>query len=308
MPHRLEEAILRTVLYADVFSFALTPAEIHHFLIHDEPADPAEIEDLLNTSPRLRAVLHYESGYVAAQNRAELVAHRQRREHAAQALWPLARQYGIWLARMPFVRMVALTGALAVHNPADDHDDLDYLLVVLPRRVWLARAFSIVLVRLARRRGIEICPNYVLAANRLVQEQRDVFVAHEVAQMVPLYGHDLYRRLRSENIWVRVHLPNADGVFHAEAEHSTGKLWQALKTLIEWLLSGALGNWLEDWERRRKLRRFAPDLQALHSAAQLDEHQVKGHFNDHGRRVLRAYYDRLRHYNLAPQPDAIPGD
>lgn len=308
MPHRLEEAILRTVLYADVFNFALTPAEIHHFLIHDHPTDAAAIEETLISSARLRALLHYESGYVTAQGRLELIARRLERERAAQALWPSAQQYGVWLARLPFVRMVALTGALAVRNPSDQRDDLDYLLIVLPRRVWLARAFSILLVRLARRRGMEICPNYVLAANTLTQQRRDIFVAHEVAQMVPLYGHDLYWRLRAENTWVSAHLPNAGGIFHVEPERPTGRMWRTLKRSLEWILGGRLGDWLEDWERRRKLRRFAPDMQQASSAAQLDEHQVKGHFNDHGRRVLQQYYERLRRYELTPQPDPIPGD
>ncbi len=311
MQHRLEEAVLRTVLYADVFSFALTPAEIHHFLIHDRPTDAAAIEEILISSARLRALLHYESGYVTAQGRLELIARRLERERAAQVLWPLAQQYGVWLARLPFVRMVALTGALAVRNPSGQRDDLDYLLIVLPRRVWLARAFSILLVRLARRRGIEICPNYVLAANMLTQQRQDIFVAHEVAQMVPLYGHDLYWRLRAENAWVSAHLPNASGVFYMEPERPTGRVWRTLKRLLEWMLSGRLGDWLEGWERRRKLRRFMPDIQRASSAAQLDEHQIKGHFNDHGRRVLQQYDERLRRHKLTPQPDpilGIPGD
>ena len=34
---RIEEAILRTVIYADIFNFPLTRAELHHYLIADTP-------------------------------------------------------------------------------------------------------------------------------------------------------------------------------------------------------------------------------------------------------------------------------
>ena len=119
---------------------------------------------------------------------------RVERDQASLLLWPPALSYGAWLARLPFVRMVALTGALAMRNASADDDDLDYVLVTAPGRVWLARAFAIVLVRLAKRRGVVVCPNYVLAESALAQDKHDLFMAHEVAQMVPIYGARSMRR------------------------------------------------------------------------------------------------------------------
>jgi hypothetical protein len=133
----LEIAILRTILYADVFNFALTPAEIQHFLIHDQPTTYEQIAQALHHSAYLRQHLVIKDGYVAC--REELIEQRQTREQASQHLWPQAVRYAIWLGRLPFVRMVALTGALAMHNAAADDDDLDYLVVTATNRVWLAR-------------------------------------------------------------------------------------------------------------------------------------------------------------------------
>lgn len=304
----IDAAILRTVLYADVFHFPLTPAEIHHFLIYDQPVSAAVVADRLARSGLLQQKLVCEQGYVTCCGREDLIPQRLTRDSAALELWPLALRYGLWLSRLPFVRMVALTGALAMRNPTDAQDDLDYLLVTTPRRVWLARAFSIILVRLARLQGVEICPNYVLAESSLAQERRDLFIAHEVTQMVPLYGRDLYQRLRDCNPWVGAHLPNAGDVFYAEAECPLGRGWRVLKALLERLLAGRVGDALERWEYRRKLRRFAGQMQTPYSAAQLDEGRVKGHFNDHGHFVLREYTARLRAHGLenAPVPYA-PG-
>ncbi|MBZ0281217.1 MAG: hypothetical protein K8L97_10785 [Anaerolineae bacterium] len=304
----IEAAILRTVLYADVFNFPMTAKEIHHFLIHDEPVSLESVCNTLATSTALKTVLNQVEGYVVYGERTDIIAVRQIRETASEHLWPVAMRYGRWLARLPFVRMVALTGALAMRNAAADDDDLDYILVTAPGRVWLARGFAIALVRLARVQGVEVCPNYVLAESALSQERHDIFMAHEVVQMVPLYGHRLYERFRAANLWVGEQLPNATDAFYKEIEQQTGWFWNGLKWMAESILGGQLGDWLENWEYRRKLQRFAQDMQKPHSSAKLDDSHVKGHFDDHGHPVLQKYYTRLREYGLEAQPSAVPGD
>lgn len=294
----IEAAILRTVIYADLFHYPLTSAEIHHFLIHDQPVSRAAIEQALLSDSDLCDSINLIDGYVVYGNRGELIALRQERERAARHLWPLAVQYGQWLARLPFVRMVAITGALAMHNPADYDDDLDYMLVTTARRVWLARAFAVALVRLGRLRGVEICPNFVLAENALIQERQDIFIAHEVTQMVPLYGNGLYQQFRTANEWVMNQLPNAQEVFHAEAEKMPSGGWRWLKMALETVLSGNIGDRIEQWEYQRKMRRFADAMQKPDSSAKLDEAQVKGHFDDHGHPILRQYRERLQKHGL----------
>lgn len=305
--HPLEAAILRTVLYADVFDFPMHLEEIHHFLIHDAPVSTAELAQTLNTSLFLKQKLDIVESYIVYKGREQIIQTRLKREAASKHLLPLADRWGRWLAALPFVRMVALTGALAVRNAADDDDDLDYILVTAPHRVWLARAFAIVVVRIGRLRGVKICPNYVLSETSLAQTRRDIFLAHEVAQMVPLYGLDYYRLFREANQWVYQQLPNALDPFFDEAEVKL-KSATAIKKLLEVVCSGSLGNWLEQWEYKRKLRRFATDLKTPNSAAQVDNTQVKGHFNDHGHPVLRKYEQRLRECGLNEELLANTGD
>lgn len=295
----LEVAILRTLLYADVFAFPMTVRELHHFLIHDRPVSLSEVEGTLANSAWLAARLYRHNGYVAVAGSDDLIAVRDAREAVARRLWPRAVRYGRWLAWLPFVRMVALTGALAVRNAPNEDDDFDYLIVAAATRVWTARAFAILLVRVVRLLGAEVCPNYVVAEEALVQERCNVFIAHEIAQMVPLYHPQVFTRTRDVNRWMGHFLPNASRPFYDESQVQIGPVGRLVKAALEALLGGRLGDKLEQWEYRRKLKRFAPVMRTDGSAAQLDSRRVKGHFEDHGQRVLAQFEERLRQYGLA---------
>ena len=300
----IEEAILRTVIYADLFDFPLTRRELHHYLIADQPVTFAQVEQALVSSSFLKNELVFQQDYVICAGRQSLIGIREAREQASLALWSTAMTYGQWLACLPFVRLVALTGALAVRNASDRDDDLDYVLVTASGRVWLARAFAILLVRLVKMRGVEVCPNYVLAESALEQDKRDLFMAHEVAQMVPIYGQQMYEAIRQRNAWVSASMPNATSPYYPETERLPGHGWGLLKQALETLLGGRIGDALEAWEYRRKLRRFAEELKTPNSAAVLDDQHVKGHFKDHGHPIMQQYEQRLRCYDLAALPRA----
>jgi hypothetical protein len=293
----LEDSILRTLLYADVFNFPMTLAEIQHFLIAPAPTTEASIERVLAQSERLRELVTCVNGYFMLIGRESLAEVRETRERASQALWADAQRYGHWLGRLPFVRMVALTGALAVHNAVED-DDIDYVLVTRVGRVWLARALAIVVVRQARLRGVQLCPNYVLSEAALAQDLRSLYMAHEIVQMIPLVGLGVYQRMRHENAWVSGQLPNALEPLYRQVIGEDGVFWRRLKQFGEGLLGGAVGDRLEAWERERKLRRFAERAQGSQSA-RLDAQHVKGHFSDHGQPTMARYAARLQEYGIS---------
>ena len=290
--HHIEAAILRTLLYADIFRFAMTSAELHRHLICTSPISHEALEQTLNQSATLKTLLAQDKGYITLANRYENITFRVEREAYIDAMWDDAMRYGGWFAQIPFVRMVAMTGALAVRNPVNEQDDYDYLLVTEPGRVWLARAIAIMLVRLVRFRKRELCPNYVLASDQLLQQNQTLFMAREVVQMYPIFGSDLYQEMLTANDWVETYLANATPYPTQPAQP------QRVKSLLEKILGGWLGNKLEQWEYNRKRRKFEPDVHKPESSAVIDRGHVKGHFNDNGHPVMQKYQARLREYGL----------
>jgi hypothetical protein len=299
-PNPSEAAILKTLLYADIFDYPLSEAEIHHYLIGHALPLP-QVQATLQNSPWLGQHLIRANGYYTLK--AEAAEIRHQREAVAQKLVGPALFYGHLLSLFPFVRMVALTGALAVRNPSSPGDDFDYLLITRAGRVWTARLLILVLVRAARLWGVKLCPNYILAEGNLAQARQNLYVARELAQMIPISGRGLYEAMLAANPWAGDYLPNARGQLYPAHERPGGWLWRmggALQKIGERLLGGRLGEALEAWEQSRKTAKFAQEAaQHPHSAAIVDGEQVKGHFNDYGHYIMSQYAAKLAQYELS---------
>ena len=287
----LARAILRTLLYSDLFDYPLTLAEAAHYLI-GRPSTPDEVRACLARSCWLADRVIELNGYLALRGREALIARRLERAAASDRLWRRARHFVRVLRLFPFVRMIAITGSLAMKNsPADD--DIDLLIVTVPDRVWLTRALSIALVYAGKVCGDTLCPNYVISERVLALDRHTLFVAHEFAQVVPVYGLTVYDRMRTLNPWVQVMLPNATQPLWLQPEEAVGSIGRGLKRALEKLLSGRLGTALDCWEMRRKISKFQRRLGQPDSDALLDRDHVKGHFEDHGGPVMRLYAERL---------------
>jgi hypothetical protein len=294
----LESAILRTVAYADVFDFPVTASEIHRYLI-GIPATQTEIDAALREDQFVSQHVERHGNYYTLPGRGALIEIRGLRQQTADSLWPAARRYAGIIARLPFVRMVAITGALAVDNPTDG-DDIDYLIITEPGRLWLCRAMVIGVVRLAQLRGDVLCPNFFLSEHSMLITEQTLFSAHELAQMVPIAGSDLYLRMMRTNQWMLDYLPNTGEQVRRFDLHCER---HSLKSAVESLLLTRLGAALERWEMRRKiakLTRRLGDMQTHEVAFSADRCQA--HFDQHEKYTMSAYALRLHRL------EADPGD
>jgi hypothetical protein len=198
-------------------------------------------------------------------------------------------RYGHLIGSLPFVRMVAVTGALAMDNIADD--DIDYMVVTEPGRLWLCRALVVGLVRTAALRGTQLCPNYFVSERALELSERNLFTAHEVVQMVPLTGLDTYHRFRTVNRWTETFLPNAAGPPRRVAVRE-GKPHRP-RRILERTLRSPVASPIEHWEMSRKIRKLSHRANG-HAEAAFGPDWCKGHFGDYGQLTLARYDERLR--------------
>jgi len=280
----LRRAIARTVAYADLFEYPLGRVEIHRYLI-DEAASPEEIDRALEQDAALAAYIERTGDKLHLRGRASTVETRRSREAASAELWRRARRYGALVARLPLVRFVGVTGALAMSN-AERRADIDLFVLTHPGRLWLCRLLVLAVVRLAALRGDTLCPNFLLSTAALALRERNLFTAHEITQMVPLRPTEWYARFMDANRWTFDFLPNATtGETRA---HKDG----VLARVATWLLAAPVFAPLERWEMRRKIRRLTARAAREGGSLSFSEIECRGHFAAHDVRVLAAYAER----------------
>ena len=301
----LESAILQAVAYADVFDYPLTLRQAHRYLA-GVPASLSNVRRVLDNGLLQNHQLVYERGYLTMPGRESIVETRLQRQELSALLWRKGVRYGLAIASLPFVRMVAVTGTLAVNN-VEPGADIDYLVVTEPGRVWLTRSLVLVLVYLGRLEGVTICPNYVISTNVLGQFDPSFFTAHELVQMVPLYGLAVYRDILAANDWVQRFLPNAfTDRWAIPRECSLGPARRALKRGGEMILAGRLGDFWEQRESRFKIPRLREQAADCGTgAASFGPECCKGHLDDHGGRIREAYAQRLCQVGLKTESAAI---
>ena len=280
---QLIEAIQRALAYAGRFQQAMSAATIIRYL--DVRATPLVVNQTLAAG--CGSYWREQDGLYCLPGQEALFALTRQRQHISQRQWRQAARWARVMACAPFVRMLAVTGSLAMDNN-DAQGDIDYLVISAPGRVWLARLGLIGVVRVARLWGVELCPNYVLSAEALRIEPA-FFNARELAQMRPLWGFDVYQQMLTLNSWRLQYLPAAEASPALSNPATPNRLGQALKRLGEWLLQGAVGNRLEAWERERKIARLRQQPGANSPDVILSPEQCKGHFRGYSVAADHAY-------------------
>ena len=275
----LENAILKTLAYSDIFDYPLTAEELHRFLVM-----PAEKDDVEQSVAKMKNI-SMNNGYYFLKNRHEIVGLRRNREAISVEAFKRAMFYGHILGALPFIRMVALTGSLAMLN-LSKNPDMDYMLIARQGRVWTARAFAILLAKIASLFGDTICPNLIVSEQALELSVHDLYSARELSQMIPITGNDFYRRLWEANLWVKDILPNTNPM---DCEVSKLSLaWE----MGEIPLQGWLGNKIELWEMTRKIKKFS--AQPGFGAETVFKADVcQGNFHHHRKWTHDLYQERL---------------
>ena len=284
----LLRSVLHTLAYADVFDYPLTAHEVYRYL----PTADASFEDvieLLNNT----ALFSKLEDYYTLHGREQIVKTRKRRVQVAGRLWPKATRYGRLITSLPFVRMVAVTGSLAMNNVDDSKDiDIDYLIVTMPNHLWTCRALALMVARFARLEGVNLCPNYLVATNALNLDDHSLYVAHELAQMIPLSGMEIYEEMSRLNGWMVDYLPNALTLPELPPGVRVMQEHFLMQNVLEFLFRLPFGVWFEKWEMDRKIARLTRQ-QSSSFESYFSADVCKGHIDRHGQRTENAVQKRL---------------
>lgn len=235
-------AVLRTLLYFDIFRYPLLPEEILENC-QDAGADQPKVCYELELLCKQKMVCQLNGFYFLTPDDT-LVQRRIKGNHDALRYLRKARQYTRLISRFPFVEAVLISGSLS-KNFVDEQSDIDYFIITRPQRLWVCRTLLILFKKafLLNSRKY-FCVNYFIDSHSLQLPDQNIFTATELVFAKPFYNPELCQQFYKSNAWSGQFYPNKPPASVAETQQvSKG----GLKSLFETALNGKLGERLDAW-------------------------------------------------------------
>lgn len=212
----LQQSILKTLSFFDLFSQPLTVQEVYRFL-YCPPADVSE-GDVRGELLGLGDVESVGGVFRLKGGRASIEA---RGEHVRMQIQKMKRaRRAIRLIRLvPFVRAVFVCNTVGFGVPTKQ-SDIDVLVIAKDARIFLTRFLVTCVLSLfgLRRHGgaiqNKVCLSFYLSERTLslqsIAIERDIYLAHWIALLIPVYDpNHVYEKILQQNEWVKKMLPHA---------------------------------------------------------------------------------------------------
>jgi D-beta-D-heptose 7-phosphate kinase/D-beta-D-heptose 1-phosphate adenosyltransferase len=202
----LSEGEVAGVAYHDLFDFPLNFSELIKWKMTGK---------ILTKEQALSR-----NGFYFLEGREGLIYKRALRARTSIKKMEIAKRAAKVLSFIPTIKMVAVTGSLAMEN-ASEESDIDLMIVSKKGTLWSTRLLSYLVIWLF---GIKtrkpkdtnekdsLCLNIWLDESDLVwgKTQRNIYTAHEIAQIVPLTNkEEIYEKFLYKNKWILNFWPNS---------------------------------------------------------------------------------------------------
>lgn len=304
----LHNSILQTLLYYDIFDHPLTSLEIFRFL-PTNTVTTSDVQGTLIEMVRDRKV--EESGGFYFLPGKPYPLSRLQKQGYARRLWRIARVVTSLIKRFPFVRAVIVSGDLS-KNVADKKSDIDFFVITEIRRLWICRAFLTLFKKVFLLNSKKFfCINFYVSADHLEIEERNVYVATEIAHLQPTYNGSLFYQLLQANSWIKDFFPNFECSGNGHACNGADR--SAIRTLLEMPFRGKWAGGLDErlMEFMRKVwKRRYPELtvEERDTIFRCRPYESRAHPGNFEEKVLAAYEQRLRKFGIGETTGSSNGN
>lgn len=291
----LDQSIIRTLMYYDIFNYPLKSREVFQFLgIGDVTKE--EVTAALNALAGQQYL--YRFGELYSLQPDEKNVHRRLNGNAEAEKWlPMANKMAAFISGFPFVRAVMASGSLS-KDYMDENSDLDFFVVTAPNRLWISRTLLVLYKRIFLNNSHKFfCANYFVDTQHMVIEEQNLFTATELATVIPLQGAEYYEQLlKKNNPWLLRYFPN---FVPRPAKEVPAARTGLLKKIMETTLNIFFGNALERFFMFLTLRRWKKLYQESYDAADFriafktKKYVSKNHPKNFQKKVMERYQQKL---------------
>jgi len=276
--NNLEKNIIATLRFYDFFERPLTGYEIYKCLIDPcakqwqsvkinkvsphsdiganyqktyEPASLKEILKALEDNEELNQKIEALGGFYCLKQKMNLIPKRIKKEKNSIAKWRKAKKIAKILRFIPYIKMIAISGSLALSNTKPS-SDLDFFIVAKNSRIWLCRLLASFITQAMglRRHGKKIknraCLNSYVTDKTLEIKTQDLYSASEYLHLIPLWGLGDYQNFRKNNSWINNYFSRHGCLKTANQRIiKDGFAAKLFRRAMELMLNNQTGDWLE---------------------------------------------------------------
>lgn len=232
----MEECIVRTLAYFDIFDYPLTFSEIKKYLGCKNDMSDEELYEILDDM----SLVQESEGYFYLLGRSKLASLRSERYAISLEKHAKARVITRILSFIPTIEYIGINGSLSMNNSSNS-DDIDLFFITKKNTLWITRFAVNSILSLLRQRKTrrvvkdKISPNILLSADKLTlpKNKRTLYGAHEIVQVNSVYDKGNFKDLLiHKNGWVKDFFPNLPAT-HRKKNQKTSSLWLNILKPIE---------------------------------------------------------------------------
>ncbi len=232
----LEEAIIKTIVFFDLFDYPLTAYELWQSV--GVKCELSAVIAILSRRTGFETLWEEQHGFYFLRGRQEIVAVRKRRYNYTDKKFKRVLRLTRLFKFIPWIKMIALGNLIGAHNLRRE-SDIDLFIVTAENRIWLSRLLAVFFIKvLGLRPGPgktrdKICLSFFVSAaglnlrplmldggsqsesgflsgeRRPLDNGADIYFIHWLAGLTPIYDPgNIYCDLIKANGWLFRFLPN----------------------------------------------------------------------------------------------------
>lgn len=237
----LQNNILSTLAFFQIFNHPLTEFEIWKFLLKEKKAEnngclmseiAKNIENL-----KLKNIIQEKNGFYSLNESAKMVNERIKKARLSEDKYKKALRVIKILRCIPSIKMIGICNSLSF-NAADEKSDIDLFIITARKKIWSSRLLTAGILKLLNLRPApdnssdKICASFFISEDKLNledinffakshkqkqenserkenKEMIDIYLIYWIAALVPIYDKGgIYEKFINENLWIKEYLPN----------------------------------------------------------------------------------------------------
>lgn len=308
---KLENAILKTAAFFDIFDYPLTLVEVYKWLYLPESENKYQLLDIFDSlaGEALSEKIGCHKGFYFLAGRQDIIKIRLYRYRSAEKKFRIALKTTKWLSWLSFLKMIAVCNN-AGYNNATEKSDIDFFIVVKKGRLWLSRLMITLAATLLRVRRHDkkivdrVCLSFYLADDHLnladiALKPTDSYLVYWLTTLAPIYDQGVCSEFTQANDWLKKYLPNFYfPVLNNRRTIKDSGFVKFIKSLGELIWGGIAGDWLEKFAKLIELKKInkylGSSINELNTNVVISESMLKFHKIDRRAEYYSTWQQKLK--------------